>query len=90
MAALIVNMGRLNRNIGPRRLVTVIRRIRPGRLGLQPGQVRSTPWFQLAVKRPARLWRACQHPRRGHGRLAARLCRDRASYAADVGLWLEH
>ncbi len=28
MAALIVNMGRLNRNIGPRRLVTVIRRIR--------------------------------------------------------------
>ena len=28
MPALIVNMGRLNRNIGPRRLVTVIRRIR--------------------------------------------------------------
>ena len=28
MPALIVNMGRLNRNTGPRRLVTVIRRIR--------------------------------------------------------------
>jgi hypothetical protein len=28
MPALIVNMGRLNRNIGPRRLRTVIRRIR--------------------------------------------------------------
>ncbi len=28
MPALIVNMGRLNKNIGPRRLVTVIRRIR--------------------------------------------------------------
>ena len=31
-----------------------------------------------------------RHPRQGHGRLAARLCRDRASYAADVGRWLEH
>ena len=39
--------------------------------------------------RPASGGRA-EHPRQGHGRLAARLCRDRASYAADVGRCLEY
>jgi hypothetical protein len=28
-------------------------------------------------------WPSARHPRQGHGRLTARLCRDRASYAAD-------
>jgi hypothetical protein len=56
------------------------------RLGPQPGQrplggvVRAgRPAFRLA-------WR---HPRQGHLRPGARLCRDRASYAAVVGRCLE-
>lgn len=31
-----------------------------------------------------------RHPRQGHGCPTARLCRDRAIDAADVGRWLEH
>ena len=64
---------------------------RLGRLGLRPGQDRSPALFQLAGRaaRPAS-WPAGRHPRHGHDRLAARLGRDRASYAADVGRWLEH
>ena len=48
-------------------------------------------WFQLAAELPARPpGPRARHPRQGHGRLTARLCRDRASYAADVGRRREH
>ena len=59
-----------------------------GRLGLRPGQDRSPAWFQLAAARPP--GPPARHPRQGQGRLTARLCRDRASYAADVGRRREH
>jgi hypothetical protein len=61
------------------------------RLGLRPGQGRLPAWFQVAAELPARLpGPPARHPGQGHGRLTARLCPDRASYAADVGHWLEH
>jgi len=43
------------------------------------------PWFQLPASDPP-----AQHPCKGHGCLAARLCGDQASYATDVGRCLEH
>ncbi len=60
------------------------RRVSAGRLGLRPGQDRSPAWVELPAGLLAPL------PGIHHGRLAARLCRDRASYAADVGRRLEH
>ncbi len=64
---------------------------RPGRLGLRPGQDRSPAWFQLAAGLPARPpGPPGRHPRQGHGHLTARLCRDRAGYAADAGRRREH